>query len=103
MSAETNTTVRMFGALHTFRKDRGLNSTVDVAIPPEGRKALDLANDLALPIDKVEAVFVNHLVFGLNKTVKPGDRVAFVPTGIPGPARALLGIVGKNQRHAECN
>lgn len=103
MSTETNTTVRMFGALHTFRKDRGMNSTVDVAIPLGGRKALDLANDLALPIDKVEAVFVNHLVFGLDQMVKPGDRVAFVPTGIPGPARVLLGISDKNRRKATCN
>lgn len=95
MSTQTNTTVRMFGALHSFRKDRGLGSKVDVAIPPEGRTARELAQDLELPLDKVEAVFVNHLVYGLNQVVKPGDRVAFVPTGVPGPAGILLGINGK--------
>lgn len=89
---EANTTIRMFGALHTVRKNRGLESTVDVAIPREGRIAKELADDLDLPIDKVEAVFINHKVYGLEHIIHPGDRVAFVPTGIPGPHRFLLGI-----------
>ncbi|HBG07006.1 MAG: hypothetical protein A2075_17060 [Geobacteraceae bacterium GWC2_58_44] len=100
MSTQTNTTVRMFGALHSFRKDRGLASTIEVAVPPEGRTALDLAQQLSLPMDKVEAVFINHVVHDLGKVVKPGDRVAFIPTGIPGPARFLLGINGKGQQKA---
>lgn len=89
---EANTTIRMFGALHTVRKNKGLESTVDVAIPREGRIAKELAGDLDLPIDKVEAVFINHKVYGLEHIIHPGDRVAFVPTGIPGPHRFLLGI-----------
>ena len=98
MSMQTNTTVRMFGALHTFRKECGLASTVDIAIPPEGRRAADLAQDLKLPMDKIEAVFVNHLVFDLNRVVQPGERVAFIPTGIPGPARVQLGIIDKAKK-----
>lgn len=89
---EANTTVRMFGALHTVRKERGLQPTADVAIPREGRAAKDVARDLDLPLDKVEAVFINRKAYGLDHVIHPGDRVAFVPTGIPGPHRFLLGI-----------
>ena len=101
MSTQTNTTVRMFGALHTFRQERGLASTIDVAVPPEGRKAADLAQDLQLPMDKIEGVFVNHLVFDLSRVVQPGDRVAFIPTGVPGPARLQLGIIRETQKKSK--
>jgi len=84
----------MFGALHTIMKDRGLESTVNMKIPADGCTACDLAKQLNLPQDKVEAVFINHLVYGLEHIIRPGDRVAFVPTGIPGPHRFLLGIYG---------
>jgi hypothetical protein len=92
MSTQTNTTVRMFGALHTFRRDRGLQSTTEVYIPPGGCAACDLAADLDLPMEKIEAVFVNNRAHGLDYPIQGGDRVAFVPTGIPGPERVLLGI-----------
>ena len=98
MSTQRTTTVRMFGALHTIRKDRGLPSVTEVNIPSDGCAADVLARALDLPLDKVEAVFVNHKVYGLSHLIHPGDRVAFVPTGIPGPARALLGIHGANRR-----
>jgi molybdopterin converting factor small subunit len=82
----------MFGCLHTLRKERSLESTVEITLPPEGRRAEDIALDLGLPLDKIEGVFVNHLVCDLDKIVKPGDKVAFIPTGIPGPHRFMLGI-----------
>ncbi|NVN90761.1 MAG: MoaD/ThiS family protein [Desulfuromonadales bacterium] len=92
MCAHANTTVRMFGCLHTYRKDHGLEPTVTVTIEPSGCTALELANKLELPLDKVEAVFVNHLVYSLDHRIQPGDRVAFIPTGVPGPYRLLIGI-----------
>lgn len=82
----------MFGVLHTLRRERGLQATTEVYIPPEGCSALDLARELDLPPELIEAVFVNHTVHGLDYLIQPGDRVAFVPTGIPGPHRFLLGI-----------
>jgi hypothetical protein len=102
MSSETKTTVRMFGALHTIRKDRGEDSTVEVTIPAGGCTASVLAEELNLPLDQVEAVFVNHQIYSLRHTIEPGDRVAFVPKGIPGPARGLLGIyrAGNNDSHS---
>ncbi|KAF0215931.1 MAG: hypothetical protein FD174_3941 [Geobacteraceae bacterium] len=98
MSTQASTTVRMFGALHTFRRERGLEPTIEMIIPPEGRTAGNLARDLDLPLDKIEAVFVNHVVHGLDHLIQAGDRVAFVPTGIPGPHRFLLGIYGAGRQ-----
>lgn len=99
MTSQTNTTVRMFGALHTIRRERGLEPMTKVSIPPEGCVASVLARDLELPMEKIEAVFVNHLAYGLEHMIQPGDRVAFVPTGIPGPHRLLLGIYGAGRQN----
>ena len=101
MSTQTNTTVRMFGALHTLRKERGLQSTTEVNIPPGGCAAWDLACKLDLPPEKIEAVFVNHIVHGLDHLIQAGDRVAFVPTGIPGPHRFLLGIFEAGRQNSQ--
>ena len=92
MDRNSSVTIRMFGCLHTIRKERGLPSSAEVTIPPEGRMAEDIALELDLPLDRIEGVFVNHLVYNIDRIVKPGDEVAFVPTGVPGPHRFMLGI-----------
>ena len=99
MSAKTTTTVRMFGALHSIRKDRGLASKVDVSIAADGCTARDLAVTLDLPLEKIEAVFINHRAQNLQQVVQPGDRVGFVPTGVPAPERFLLGIYGAGRQN----
>lgn len=99
MSTQTTTTVRMFGALHALRRDRGLQSTAEVHIPPGGCTACDLAANLDLPLEKIEAVFVNHRAYGLDHPIQAGDRVAFVPTGIPGTESVLLGIYTAGHRN----
>jgi hypothetical protein len=101
MSMQITTTVRMFGALHTFRKERGLEPTTEVSIPHGGCAACDLARELDLPMEKVEAVFVNHQAYSLDHLIRPGDRVAFVPTGIPNPERLLLGIYGAGRQNRQ--
>lgn len=95
MSAKANTTVRMFGALHTIMKERGLASQAEVAVPPGGCAAEAIARELELPLEKIEGVFINHKAYTLDHAVQPGDRVAFIPTGIPGSARLLVGIYHK--------
>jgi hypothetical protein len=85
-------TVRMFGSLRTLRLERGLPAVVESAVAPGGTSARDLAIDLGLPLDGIEAVFCNHTAYGLDHIIMPGDRVAFVPFGTPGPWRMLLGI-----------
>lgn len=101
MALQTNTTVRMFGLLHTIRRERGLQSTTDVHIPSGGCAAVELARKLDLPLEKVEAVFINHKVYSLDHMIQAGDRAAFVPTGIPGPTRLLLGISNAGRQQGE--
>jgi hypothetical protein len=93
-------TVRMFGLLHEFRSERGLPSTVEVEVPLEGTTGRALATELGLPCDMIEGVFVNRTVYGIDHPVVPGDRVAFVPYGTPGPHRVFLGLydAGRGER-----
>ena len=92
MITDKPTTIRMFGLLHTLRKQKSLPATVDLQLPAEGKTARDIAQELELPLDKIEAVFCNHLTYPLDHVILPGDRVAFVPHGTPGPHRYCLGI-----------
>lgn len=85
-------TVRMFGSLRDLRSQRGLSAVVQTGVEPGGAPASTLATELGLPLDGIEAVFCNHTAYGLDHIVMPGDRVAFVPFGTPGPWRILLGI-----------
>lgn len=85
-------TVRMFGVLHTLRRESGLPTTIDVTIPASGTTGRRLAASLDLPVDKIEGVFVNRSVHPLDHPIAPGDRVAFVPHGTPGPHRVFLGL-----------
>ncbi len=80
----------LFGFLHTIRRNRGLPPVAELYIPPEGRTGLDLAKELDLPLDKIEGVFINNFVHGLEELIRPGDRVAFISTGVPGPHRYSL-------------
>ena len=90
MPTQTHTTVEMFGALHTFRREQGLEPIAVIDIPPKGRTAYDLARDLGLPLKMIKAVFINHVVHNLNHVIQQGDSVAFIPTGIPGSMRIQL-------------
>lgn len=85
-------TVRMFGLLHSLRRKRGLPATIEFEVPVEGTTALEIAQQLDLPPERIEAVFCNHRTYDLNHRIYPGDRIAFVPPGVPGPHRFCLGI-----------
>lgn len=53
----------------------------------------------ALDIDasNVEVMFVNRKAFALDcAVIRPGDRVALVPPGVPGPHRFLLGFKNRS-------
>ena len=97
-------TVRMFGLLHLFRSEQGLPSTVEVEVPEEGTTGRLLAVELGLPCEKIEGVFVNRTVYGIDHPIMPGDRVAYVPYGTPGPHRVFLGLYNaglEGREHAE--
>jgi hypothetical protein len=65
---------------HPFKLDRRVT----------GLELLVLLN--VLP-EEVEVIFVNRTAFPLHLAiVQPGDRVALVPPGMPGPYRLLLGF-----------
>jgi hypothetical protein len=88
----------MFGRLHTLRVGQGLSPRAEVEVPAEGMSAGDLARVLDLPVDEVEAVICNHRVYPLDHIVLPGDRVAFLPRGTPGPYRFMLGIYAAGKK-----
>jgi len=92
--SEAPVTVRVFGSLRPERVAAGLPCTFEIELPPEGRVARDIAEDLGLPLDRVEGVFVNHTVRPVSDVVHPGDRIAFVPNDTPGPHRVFLGLYG---------
>jgi glyoxylase-like metal-dependent hydrolase (beta-lactamase superfamily II) len=106
MPEPLTTSIRMYGCLHTIRKERGLSSVAELRIPEQGRTGRDLARELDLPLEKIEGVFIDHRVYGLDRLIPPGADVAFVPTGVPGPHRYMLGIYaagrtagGSDQEH----
>ena len=92
MTANTTAEVRMFGRLHTLRRERGLPTTVSMDVSPEGVAARQIALSLDLPIEHIEGIFCNHVVCGLDRVIMPGDRIAFVPHGTPGPHRIFLNL-----------
>ena len=81
----------MIAFLDTYRRERGLPVTTLVDIPDEGCSARSIAEELGLPLDRVEGVFLNHRGAGLDALVRPGDRVAFVPRGTPASHPAFFG------------
>lgn len=58
--------------------------------------ATELIKMLNIPEQEVEIVFINGKVFlPADGVIIPGDRVALVPPGTPGPYRVLMGFVKK--------
>jgi len=70
---------------HRFQLDREV----------EGPELLDL---LDVPPEDVEVIFVNRTAFPMHHAIiRPGDRVALAPPGVPGPHRLLLGFKNKER------
>lgn len=67
--------------------------------------AMDLPSDmtgeellcfLSIESNRVESLIVNRSAIAVEDAIiHPGDRVALVPPGVPGPHRLLLGIHGQ--------
>ncbi len=88
--------VAIFGSLRKYMDQQGLAYTLEKEISKEGRTAYDIAAELGLPPDKIEAVFRNGRVINIYDTVFPRDRLALFPQGTPGPYRVFLGMVREN-------
>lgn len=91
-SGEYRVSIRLFGILRSQLTESGGPRVFEVDIAREGMSAHDLAESLGLAVETVEGVFVNQTLLGLDAHVEPGDRVAFVPFGTPGPHRVYLGL-----------
>jgi molybdopterin converting factor small subunit len=88
--------VRVFGRLTEIftQKNLPIPFLVDIEEPIIGA---DLARKLEIPRNEIEIIIVNGVVQALSYSIRPGDRVAFVPPGTPGPYRVLLGFIYKNK------
>lgn len=86
--------IRAFGRLaeRFTEKDRPFPFILELEKPISGS---ELAKQLDISRDDIEIIIVNGVVQALSYSIKPGDRVAFVPPGTPGPYRVLLGFVHK--------
>lgn len=83
--------VRAFGKLYFLFKER--NWSNPLLYEPESQlTAEELRAKLDIPKADVEAVFINRLIKPLSSVLQEGDRVAFVPPGIPSIHRFNLGF-----------
>ena len=71
--------VAIFGSLRQFMDNQGLPYSLEREAPEDGISAHIVAQDLNLPLEKIEAVFLNGQVINIYDPVYPGDRVAFFP------------------------
>lgn len=97
MDENSNTIeIRGFLQLNSYLKKKygSMPLILEIDHPITG---FELAQKLGISIEEVEVIFVNGFVQGLDYVIHPGDRMAFLPPGCPGPYRIALGFYGKNQ------
>ena len=94
-------TIHIFGALRHYMDDQKLPYSLEKAISSDGYSAYQIAKEISLPLEKIEAVFRNGGVINIYDSVFPGDRLAFFPHGTPGPYRLFLGMTRENLERAQ--
>ena len=93
--------VGIFGSLRCYMDKQGLSYTFEKKMDHQGKTAHDIAKELSIPPEKIEAVFRNGKVINIYDIVMPGDRVAFFPHGTPGPYRVFLGMARENLKRSQ--
>ncbi len=91
--------VRAFGKLYFLFKERGWPTPLRLTDFP--RTVEQLRDRLDIPAGDVEAVFVNRVIRPLSTPLNAGDRVAFVPPGVPSIHRFNLGFYDVNESKHE--
>jgi sulfur carrier protein ThiS len=83
--------VLAFGKLHFLFAERNwpIPMTYEMAKP---LTAAELCKELKIPAEDVEVVFINRVIKPLSTVLKTGDRIAFVPPGVPSIHRFNLGF-----------
>lgn len=98
MAEEGKKTIEVRGFLHLDKVFRKKYGTIPLIYNLEEKvTGIELSKRLEIPLDEIEVIFVNGFVQALDYVIHPGDRVAFLPPGCPGPYRLALGFYGKNQ------
>ncbi|MBS3951197.1 MAG: MoaD/ThiS family protein [Peptococcaceae bacterium] len=88
--------LRVFSSLQAVMRERGFGFPVTLDVG-DGITVEQLLLNLQIEARQVEAVMLNGKVQNSEALVVPGDRVALIPPGTPGPYRVMLGIKGKLQ------
>jgi sulfur carrier protein ThiS len=83
--------VRGFGKLQILFRERGWENPFSYEAE-EPLSAEELCRKLDLPAGDVEAVFINRTIRPFSTILSDGDRVSFVPPGIPSIHRYNLGF-----------
>lgn len=83
--------VLAFGKLHFLFADRNWPIPMSYELK-EPVTAAELRQQLDIPSEDVEVVFINRIIKPLSTVLKPGDRIAFVPPGVPSIHRFNLGF-----------
>lgn len=87
-----NIEVRFFMFLTELCKERNWPSPMQFYLADD-ISGLALLEKLDVPVEKVEVLLINgRAVRPTEATVRPGDRVALLPPGTPGPYRVMLGF-----------
>ncbi len=83
--------VLAFGKLHFLFAERNWPIPMSYELK-ETVTADELRRKLNIPEEDVEVVFINRQLKPLSTILKPGDRIAFVPHGVPSIHRFNLGF-----------
>ena len=87
-----NIEIRFFMFLAELCKERNWPVPMQLEVEDE-ISGPALLEKLDIPLERVEVLLINGKTFWPETAmVKPGDRVALLPPGTPGPYRVLLGI-----------
>ena len=98
MMENSNKTIELRGFLQLDAFLKKKFGTMPVFLEIDGPiSGLELSKQLEIKRDDIEVIFVNGFVQQVDYIINPGDRVAFLPPGCPGPYRIALGFYGKNQ------
>jgi len=92
--------VRAFGEFMKIFKEHNWSWPIRVEI--DGETTADVvAEKIGISMKKVEILFINGFAQKPDHPIKPGDRIAFVPPGTPGPYRLMLGLAQKQAKEVE--
>lgn len=92
--------VLAFGKLYFLFRERNWPVPYTYKIY-EPLSAENLRDKLQIPASDVEVVFINRLLKPLSTVLEPGDRIAFVPPGVPSIHRFNLGFYDVREEKKE--